>query len=142
MSVRVTRHFDFPTEQVFDAWLDPEKTGNFLFQTPDGVMQKIEIDARVGGRFTITERRGEKDTIHTGEYLEIDRPHRLAFTLEDNVGFQHTVVTIEIKAVDGGCELSLTHEGVAPDYKDKVHSGWASILELLYEVLNSEKKGS
>jgi uncharacterized protein YndB with AHSA1/START domain len=30
ISLRVTRHFDFSAQQVFDAWLAPEKAGKFL----------------------------------------------------------------------------------------------------------------
>ncbi|WP_454062559.1 hypothetical protein [Candidatus Nitrospira salsa] len=32
MSVRVTRCFNFPVEQVFDTWLDPDKDGKFFFK--------------------------------------------------------------------------------------------------------------
>ena len=55
LSITVTRHFDASPERVFDAWLDPETAGQWLFATPTGQMVKVEIDARVGGRFIIVE---------------------------------------------------------------------------------------
>ncbi|HQP20747.1 MAG TPA: SRPBCC domain-containing protein, partial [Phenylobacterium sp.] len=80
----VRRHYAFPPERVFDAWLDPALAGKFLFATPDGIMLKVEIDPRVGGTFLITERRGDRDDEHRGTYLEIDRPRRLVFSFGDD----------------------------------------------------------
>ena len=89
VKVRVTRRFSTSPERVFDAWLDPEKAGRFLYATKEGEMVQVEIDARVGGRYSIVERRDGQDVEHTGEYLEIDRPRRLVFTL------------LQTKAIDG-----------------------------------------
>jgi uncharacterized protein YndB with AHSA1/START domain len=36
-----------------DAWLDPEKATKFLFARPGGEMVRVEIDPRVGGRYSI-----------------------------------------------------------------------------------------
>ena len=72
VDVRVTRRFGASPERVFDAWLDPERAGRFLYATAEGEMVRVEIDARVGGRFVIVERRDGQDVEHTGEYLEIE----------------------------------------------------------------------
>src|SRR4051812_29565567 len=68
--VRVTRRFDTSPGRVFDAWLDPEKAGQWLFATSTGRMVRVEIDARVGGSFSFTDRRDDEDVEHVGEYLE------------------------------------------------------------------------
>lgn len=135
-SLRVSRRFDFPAEQVFDAWLDSEKAGKFLFRTPDGVMQRVEIDGRAGGKFNITERRGGEDAEHVGEYLEIDRPRRLVFTFGvPKYSKEMTVVTIGIVPDGKGCELSLLHEGVLPEWQDRTKEGWTKILQTLDTIL-------
>jgi len=132
---RLTRHFDASPERVFDAWLDPEKVGKFLFATEDGEMVRVEIDPRVGGRYSIVDRRDGEDVEHTGEYLEIDRPRRLVFTLQVPK-YSETVdrVTVEISRAGTGCELTLTHE-VTPEWADQVEEGWTAILDGLTRLL-------
>ena len=131
MNVKVTHFFEASCERVFDAWLDPTKVGRFLFRTKTGVMEKIEIDPRVGGRYCIVENRNGKSAEHFGTYLEINRPHRLVFTMEDNVALRSTTVIVEIVAEGTGCRLTLTHEGVTEEFVEKVNAGWSGILDYL-----------
>ena len=132
--VRVRRRFEASAERVFDAWLDPEKARRFLFATPKGEMVRAEIDPRVGGAFNITERRDGQDAEHTGEYLEIDRPRRLVFTLHTGKARPSAASSrIDIVRQGNGCELTLTHE-IDPkwvDYKDRTEAGWTMILKVL-----------
>ena len=133
--IQVRRRYRHAPERVFDAWLDPAMAGRFLFATPTGVMVKVEIDARVGGRFLIIERRDGQDAVHEGAYLEIDRPRRLVFSFGDSVAFDATTVTLEIVPVSEGCELTLTHAGVEPKWTSQTTQGWTGILEALEPVL-------
>src|SRR5687768_7548961 len=77
--LRVTRRFSAPAERVYDAWLDRERVCRWLFATPTGQMVRVEVEARVGGAFVITERRDGEDVEHAGTYLELVRPSRLMF---------------------------------------------------------------
>ena len=123
--INVTRDYALTAEQVFDAWLDPHVAGRFLFATPDGVMTRVEIDPRVGGKFCIVERRGETDAEHVGTYTAIERPRSLTFRFGDNLAFDATMVTIEIEPLaEGGCRLTLTHEGVLEEWRDQTVKGW------------------
>lgn len=135
----VTRFFAAPAERVFDAWLDPAAAGRWLFATPEGKMVRVEIDARVGGRFTIAEQRPDGLAEHVGAYLEIDRPRRLVFSFSvPKYSAQATRVTIDLVPRGAGCELTLTHEGVLPDYEKPTLSGWTGILELLATTLSND----
>jgi len=135
-TVQVTRRFSASAERVFDAWLDPNSAGKWLFATPTGKMVKVKIDARVGGSYIIVEQRDGVDVEHTGEYLEIDRPRRLVFTLKvPKYSQENTKLTIEIRPLESGCELTLTHEGVLPDYIASTTSGWNMILYQLATTL-------
>jgi uncharacterized protein YndB with AHSA1/START domain len=106
----VTRRYDAPSARVFDAWLDPDVAGRWLFATASRPMAQVEIDARVGGSFRFVD--GRDDEI-SGEYIEIVPHRRLVFTLSMEK-LPHVVarVTVEIAALEKGCELTLTHENV------------------------------
>jgi uncharacterized protein YndB with AHSA1/START domain len=135
-TVRVAHHFSASAERVFDAWLDPAKAGKFLFATPTGTMVRAEIDPRVGGRFCFVDRRDGQDAEHVGTYLEIDRPRRLVFTFGvPQFSSEMTRVTIEIVAHGTGCELTLTHDDVLPDYATRTEGGWRMILDSLAKTL-------
>jgi uncharacterized protein YndB with AHSA1/START domain len=136
MEVQVKRRFTASAEQVFDAFLDPTKAGKFLFATPDGEMVRAEIDARVGGKFTFTDRRNGEDVDHTGEYIELDRPRRLVFDFRvPKYSAESTRVAIDITPHEAGCELTLTHSGVLKEYVEQTREGWSGILERLAAVV-------
>ncbi|MFQ5564617.1 MAG: SRPBCC domain-containing protein [Parvularculaceae bacterium] len=139
VTVKVTRRFDSSPEAVFDAWLDPSAVGEWLFHTPDGAMKKIEIDARVGGRFEISEQRGDDFDRHVGEYLVIERPRKLVFTFAyigpKKPDAEETRVTVEIDPAEKGCLLTLTHEGVLVDWGEETRGGWTMILDGLATTL-------
>jgi uncharacterized protein YndB with AHSA1/START domain len=130
--LRITRRFDASIERVFDAWLDPQKAGKWLFATPTGQMVRVEIDACVGGSFIFTDRRDNQDVEHVGTYLEIDRPRRLVFSFGvPKYSPLFTRVTLDLSPLPTGCELTLAHEGVLPEYRDRSQEGWGKILAAL-----------
>lgn len=129
--VIVTHRYAASPEKVFDAFLDVGVARRFLFATATGEMITAEIDPHVGGRFTFIERRPEMgDVRHVGEYLEIDRPRRLVFTFgvpQYDPGM--TTVAIDITPDGDGCRLTLTNDGVPPEYQENNHKGWSRILD-------------
>jgi len=139
--IRVTRAFSYSAERIFDAWLDPAKASRWLFATPTGQMVQAEVDARVGGRFVFCDRRDGEDVEHVGEYLEIDRPRRLVFTIgvpKYDPGFDR--VTVEITPKDDcSCELILTQEMSHGDkWAAQTQEGWGKLLVTLAGVLGRQ----
>jgi uncharacterized protein YndB with AHSA1/START domain len=128
-TLQVTRNFDVSPERVFDAWLNPDIARHFLFATPTGQMVRVDIDARVGGKFVIVRRTDGDDVEHVGEYLAIERPRRLVFTFGvPKFSAQVTQVTIDIVPRSKGCVLTLTQEGVPPEWAERTKEGWGQIL--------------
>jgi two-component system cell cycle response regulator DivK len=141
--VAVMRRFEAPPEAAFDAWLDPASVGAWLFATPDGESVRVEIDAQVGGRYEIVERRDGEDVLHTGRYEAIDRPERLVFTLAVPLYSEHEDrVTIVVRPDGDGCELTLsqTRSPDAPASAEQIERGWSHILAALAERLEGESE--
>jgi uncharacterized protein YndB with AHSA1/START domain len=97
-------------------------------------MMRVAIDARVGGRFTIIERRGDIDAGHYGEYSVIERPIRLAFSFAVNEQLADAAqVQVDIIPRTQGCELTLIqtipHEFA--EYVERTKQGWTTILASL-----------
>jgi len=138
--VRVTRRFDAAPGRVFDAWLDAEMIGRWMFgpSLRDEEVVRIALDARVGGSFSFVVRRQGQEIDHIGEYREIIRPRRLVFTwgiAQDKPDMSRVIV--DIVALASGCELTLTHE-LHPDWADyasRTEAGWTKMLAALAATL-------
>ena len=82
------------------------------------------------------DRRDGVDVEHVGTYLEIDRPHRLAFEFGvPQYSADFTDVVLELSATGAGCELRLTHHGVSAEFAERTRQGWTGILEGLARTL-------
>jgi two-component system cell cycle response regulator DivK len=143
--VKVERPFAAPPETVFDAWLDSDTAGDWLFATPDGEMVRVAIEPEIGGRYEIVERRDGEDILHTGRYEDIDRPKRLAFTLQvPKYSGNEERVGIDIAPADGGSTLTLTQSVSkdSPADPDKIQRGWGFVLAALAARIGSGGEGN
>ncbi len=136
------REFNAPIEMVFDAWSRPEQMAEWM--GPEGMSAPDTVaDVKVGGRYTIP-MVGDPAGVHTvtGEYLEISRPSKLAFTwawIQDdgNPGNIMTVV-VELEDANGRTAMTLSHSNFSDDdAKIKHNQGWSSSFDCLEEFLSS-----
>jgi uncharacterized protein YndB with AHSA1/START domain len=139
----VFRRFAASPELLFDAWFDTGVVGKWLFASPGGVSQYVQIDARVGGGFAVHEQRGEMLATHFGEYKEIVRPNRIVFTFGSNKNGPFSLVTVGIEPDGSGSVLTVSHK-LLPDWASMdvgVRAGWRSILEGLARITGEEGAG-
>jgi uncharacterized protein YndB with AHSA1/START domain len=135
-TLRITRRFAAAPERVFDAWLDPGRAGRWLFTSPTSDRHSTELDVRVGGKWSITDRRDGADYTALGEYVEIDRPRRLVFTFGmPQFSPLSCTVTVEIVLDGDGCILTLTQDKLAPEARGPVEQGWMDMFDALAATL-------
>ncbi|MHA7634172.1 SRPBCC family protein [Corallococcus sp. M7] len=135
VKLTVTHRFKASAEQVFSAWTHPGKARCWLFVTaPEKPLVRAEINARVGGRFCLSDLRDGEAVAHEGEYLEVERPRRLVFTFAvPKYSPDYDRVTVDIVPEGEDCVLTLTHE-MGPDgekWKDSTEKGWSKMLGAL-----------
>lgn len=132
----VLHHFSISAEQVFDAWLDPAMLGRWMFgpSVREERIVRLSLDPKLGEKFSFVVERNGTEVDHVGEYLEIDRPHRLSFTWGTRDSLPETSkVTVEIVPHNKGCDVKLTHE-MSPkwaDFADKAAGSWTRMLDAL-----------
>lgn len=147
VQARVTQHFAVPAARVFDAWLNPAMIGKWMFEPAlrEEEVVRITVDGRVGGHFSFVVRRQGQEFDHIGEYLELERPHRLVFTWGIRGQSQdESRVIIAIVPQGDGCELTLVHE-MAPawaDFVERSQAAWAQMVGVLATQLTATTQGT
>jgi uncharacterized protein YndB with AHSA1/START domain len=136
-SLRLQHHFSSSPERVFDAWVNPETVSKWLFTTPASEKNTTEVDARVGGKWSIIDRRDGVDYRALGEYVEIDRPRRLVFTFgmpQFSPEFAHVIV--EIAPEGSGSLLTVTHQSLPWSHVKETERGWSDMFTSLASILD------
>ena len=134
--IRVTQRFGAPADRVFSAWIEPALAVKWLFATAWRPLARVEIDARAGGSFRFEERIDGKGVVHTGQYIEIDRPRRLVIALSEEKRRRGlTRVSVEIAPLDAGCVLTLVHANVPPEDAYYAEGRWTGMLYGLATML-------
>ena len=137
-AIRVRKRYDAPSRSIFDAWLDPEIAGRWLFATASQPMAHVQIDGRVGGSFCFVERQADASARYMGQYMEIVPDSRLAFTLSMEPHPEViTHVTVVIAPHAKGCALELTHENIPQAHASYVEGRWTGVLYGLGETVDS-----
>ena len=124
--------FQASATSVYDAWITRPVAEFWLFKNETNQLN-FESNLEKGGRFSVVEYDREKKTDHWGEWLKINRPNTLHFTLEVPAHFEGiSEVLIEVRETPGGTQLSFTQKNIDTS---KTETAWKGMLARLDEVL-------
>jgi len=130
--LQITPVFQVPAEKLFCAWTDPLLVSKWLFKGDDSEIVKVDLDLSVGGRFSIVEQRTDGTIDHFGNYLLIDKPNLLAFSLEVPRRFSGiSQVQLAFKETEVGTEMIFQQTGVDPVI---VEASWRRMFTQLARV--------
>jgi uncharacterized protein YndB with AHSA1/START domain len=135
--ISMTRTFNASPKDVFEAWTDPVSFGRW-FGTEATAVEDVSMDLRVGGAWSARMILGDGTEIGWhGSYLEIDAPHRLVLSLSDRPGDQFERVTVDLKDLDGGTEMTFTQTGgnMPPENYAQAEAGWRTFFDDLSQGL-------
>jgi uncharacterized protein YndB with AHSA1/START domain len=131
--------FAAPREQVWREWTEPERFADW-YGWPSGKVRpdSIAMDVRPGGRWSLV-MDAERAEIHwDGEYLEVEEPERLVFTLSDEPDSDlYELCTVELTETgDGRTEMRFQQTGKLPaEVYRRAREGWGGFFGRIDERL-------
>ena len=141
-TVRLHRVLRAKPERVYRAFLDPDAMVKWL--PPHGFTAKVHhLDAKVGGTYRMSFTNFSTGNSHSfgGSYLELVPGERIRHTdkFDDPNLPGEMQVTIALKPVSCGTELSIVQEGI-PDVipLEACYLGWQESLILLAQLVDPE----
>jgi uncharacterized protein YndB with AHSA1/START domain len=144
-TVKLHRVLRAKPERVYNAFLDAEAMAKWL--PPYGFTCKVhQLDAKVGGTFRMSFTNFGSGHGHSfgGEYLELVQGERIRYTdrFDDPNLPGEMMVTVTLKAVSCGTELSVVQEGVpAVIPLEMCYLGWQECLAQLATLVEPEIPG-
>ncbi|UPY36569.1 SRPBCC domain-containing protein [Sediminicoccus sp. KRV36] len=138
-SLTLVRRLKAPPERVWQAWTDPALMLRW-FGPHHTQAEAAEGELRLGGGFRVVlrEDNGERHEA-LGRYTEITPPTRLVFAWNwASMPERVSRVTVQLRAVPEGTELTLTHDRFADSATATRHTrGWTESLEKLLALIGA-----
>jgi uncharacterized protein YndB with AHSA1/START domain len=141
-TIRIHRVLRSTPERVYRALLDPDAMSKWL--PPNGFTGKIHhLEAKVGGSYKMSFTNFTTGKSHSfgGIYLELKPHERIRHTdkFDDPNLPGEMIVTIDLKKVSVGTELSIVQEGVPSVIPTEAcYLGWQESLTLLAKLVEAE----
>jgi uncharacterized protein YndB with AHSA1/START domain len=141
-TVRLHRIVRAPPERVYRAFLSPDAMAKWI--PPNGFTATVHhMEPKVGGTFRMSFTNFTTQQSHSfgGEYLELVENQLIRYTDKfDDPNLPGVIhVTVLLKAVAGGTDLSVVQEGI-PDVipVEMCYLGWQESLVLLAKLVEPE----
>ena len=133
-ALNVVRHLKATPEKVWRALTQPEALKQWMGPADDFKCPVAETDLKVGGRYHIG-MQSPDDEMHnvSGVYREVVPNQKLVYTWAwKSTPERESLVTIALRAENGGTELTLQHEQFFDsEARDRHNQGWQGCLARL-----------
>lgn len=138
--ISITRVFAAHRELVWREWTDPESFADwFGGPTADVPLDTVAMDVRPGGawRLTMYAEPGRREIRWRGEYIEVDEPERLVFSITDQTADRFALVTVVLIALEGErTEMRFQQQGeLPPEAYEAAKRGWTAFFDRVEERL-------
>jgi uncharacterized protein YndB with AHSA1/START domain len=143
-TLRMERTFDAPAEAVFDAWTSEEVIRRWWHAGRDWATTVAEVDLRVGGAVRVVMRDPHNDVEvgGGGQYLEIERPRRLAFTWLWDGTDTRQLIELDFEEAGGVTTVRFTHRDLWDEEAVRSHEdGWGRLFDNLARTLAPAARG-
>ena len=141
-TVRLHRVLRAAPDRVYRAFLDPDAMAKWL--PPHGFTGKVhDMDPRVGGGYRMSFTNfgtGKSHSFH-GKYVELTPDSQIRYTdqFDDPNLPGEMQVTVALKPVACGTELSIVQEGIPPAIPvEFCYLGWQESLTLLAQLVEPQ----
>jgi uncharacterized protein YndB with AHSA1/START domain len=140
----VRQRLPAPPDVVYEEWTDADRLSEWMCPRPARCLSVI-ADPRIGGVVRLEiEDAGVRFTV-SGNYVTLDRPHRVAFTWSCSTWPDPTVqslVTVTIAPDGPGASmLTIEHTVLPSGLADQHARGWARVGEQLAASLRGRASG-
>jgi uncharacterized protein YndB with AHSA1/START domain len=140
-TLEMTRVVPAARSMVFAAFVDPAELVKW-FGPKSYTARSLEFDARVGGSFRIEMQPPEGDPFFlTGEFREIDRPGRLAYTFiyeDPDPDDVETLVRLSLRDLGESTEVAFTQGPFKTEARRALHrDGWTDSFDKLERLISS-----
>jgi uncharacterized protein YndB with AHSA1/START domain len=133
--------FEASREEVWREWTEAERFADWYGGAADVPLDTVVMDVRPGGRWSLV-MHADRGTIYwDGEYLEVEEPERLVFTLTDEPDEeQYAVCTVVLTDTgDGRTDMLFSQIGpLPPEQLEPAKKGWSSFFERIAERLGGQ----
>jgi uncharacterized protein YndB with AHSA1/START domain len=140
LKVEVVRVIRASKQRVFDAWTRPEIVRQW-FIAGTVKLADASMDLRKDGAWRMESigscQPGEASNAVSGRYLRVEPYDLLSFTWNNgHFPEEESVVTIRLRDVDGGTEMTLIHDRFLTEASREDHAtGWESVIGNLAKFL-------
>lgn len=122
----ISRLLDARVDQVWAVWTTPNHFARWFNADP----ASVSLDVRPGGRWSCTIRLpdGSEQGL-SGEYAEVDPPHRLVETMDGPDG--EASMTIDLEDLGGRTRITITQECATAEERDMARQGSEFLVNAL-----------